>query len=259
MIVQACINGARSFDFHPALPSSADAMAHDGVACVAAGASELHLHPRDLDGRESLTPATMDTTMLAMRRTCPGTLIGVSTGAWIEGDERRTLACIAGWNELPDYASVNLEEPDAPAVMERLRQHGVGIEAGLASVADAERLVALDRGRHSLRILVEIGEQDVGEAMAVADGIRAVLDHAGVRRPTLLHGFDATVWHFVTFAAKHRWSTRVGLEDGNQLADGTVAPSNAALVAAAVELFRRHAGLDGPASGRPGRNRPGDL
>ena len=71
-------------------------------------AAELHLHPRDLDGRESLTPATMDATMLAMRRSCPGTLIGVSTGAWIEGNERRTLACIDGWNELPDYASVNL-------------------------------------------------------------------------------------------------------------------------------------------------------
>jgi len=130
MIVQACINGARASDFHPALPLFADTMASDGAACVAAGAAELHLHPRNLDGCESLAPATMDATMHAMRRACPGTLIGVSTGAWIEGDERRTLACIDGWTELPDYASVNLEEPDAPAVMERLRQRGIGIEPG---------------------------------------------------------------------------------------------------------------------------------
>ncbi len=133
MIVQACINGARAFDFHPTLPLSADAMALDGAACVAAGAAELHLHPRNLDGRESLAPVTMDATLLAVRRSCPGTLIGVSTGTWIEGYGRRTLACIDGWKELPDYASVNLEETDASAVMQRLRRRGVGIEAGLAS------------------------------------------------------------------------------------------------------------------------------
>ncbi|TIN59182.1 MAG: 3-keto-5-aminohexanoate cleavage protein, partial [Mesorhizobium sp.] len=32
--------------------------------------------------------------------------------------------------------------------------------------------------------------------------------------------------------------TRVGLEDGNTLADGTVAKDNAAIIAAAVAIFR---------------------
>jgi len=239
MIVQACINGARAAGFHPALPLTADAMARDGAACLAAGAAELHLHPRGPDGRESLAPAPMDQTMLAMRRACPGTLIGVSTGAWIEGDERRTLAMIDGWAELPDYASVNLEEPDAPAVMQRLRQRGIGIEAGLASVADAERLVALDKGRCVLRVLIEIGEQELGQALAMASGIGAVLDRSGVRRPTLLHRFDATVWDFVALAAERRLSTRVGLEDGSNLPSRATASGNAALVAAAVDVFRK--------------------
>ena len=247
MIVQACINGARAPGYHPALPLNADAMARDGAACVAAGAAELHLHPRDPAGHESLTPATMDATMLAMRRSCPGTLIGVSTGAWIEGDEHRTLTCIDGWNELPDYASVNLEERGAPAVMERLRHRGIGIEAGLGSVADAERLVTLDKGRGSLRILIEVNEQNTDEAMAVAGGVGAVLNRAGTRRPTLLHGLDATVWHFVALAAQYRWSTRVGLEDGNQLATGAIAVSNAALVADAVDVFRTGASFSRPA------------
>lgn len=246
MIVQACINGARPADFHPALPLTPDAMARDGAACIAAGAAELHLHPRELSGRETLDAATVDATMLAMRRACPGTLIGVSTGAWIEGDNRRTLDAIEGWRELPDYASVNLQEPGAPAVMEQLRQHGVGIEAGLASVADAERLVALDRAGRTLRILVEAGEQDISEARAVAAGIVAVLDREGVRRPVLLHGFDATVWSFVALAAERRWSTRVGLEDGSALPNGTAASGNAALVAAAVELSKGIKQLSAP-------------
>ena len=44
MIVQACINGARPAAFHPALPLTAEAMARDATACVAAGAAELHLY-----------------------------------------------------------------------------------------------------------------------------------------------------------------------------------------------------------------------
>ena len=212
-------------------------MAHDGAACIAAGAAELHLHPRGPDGRESLAGAAIGTTVAAVRQTCPGTLIGVSTGAWIEGDESRTLAAINEWRELPDYASVNLEEPGAAEVMHLLHQRGVGIEAGLASVADAERLVSLDRGRRALRILIEVGEQDAGQARAVADGIHTVLRRAGVRQPLLLHGIDATVWEFVALAARRRWSTRVGLEDGSRLADGTTASGNAALVAAAAKTF----------------------
>jgi uncharacterized protein (DUF849 family) len=238
MIVQTCINGARSADFHPQLPLTAEAIARDGAACVAAGAAELHAHVRGLDGRESLAPEAMDRTILALRRACPGTLIGVSTGAWIENDDERTLAAIAGWTELPDYASVNLSEKAAPEVMQSLRQRGIGIEVGLASVADAERLVRLDRGSQVLRILIEISEQELAVALEVSDGIAAVLDRAGMRRAILLHGADATVWPFVHRAAEQRWSTRVGLEDGKELEDGTVASGNAALTAAAAAIFR---------------------
>jgi uncharacterized protein (DUF849 family) len=234
MIVQACLNGDRPAAYHPALPLTPEAMAADAAACIAAGAAELHLHPRGPDGRESLEPGIVDATVLAVRRACPGTLVGVSTGAWIEGDADRTLAYIKGWRELPDHASVNLSEPNAPAVAERLRWLGIGVEAGLASVADAERLVALGLGPCALRVLVEVQEQDEAEALAVANGIGAVLARAGLRRPMLLHGQDATVWRFVARAAEGRLSTRVGLEDGRVLPDGAVASGNAALVAAAV-------------------------
>ncbi|UCI34272.1 3-keto-5-aminohexanoate cleavage protein [Mesorhizobium sp. B4-1-4] len=238
MIVQACINGARPRDFHPALPLTARAMASDAAACAAAGATELHIHPRGGDGRESLA---VDATVLAVRGACPGTLIGVSTGAWIENDVARTREAIAGWRELPDYASVNLSEADAPAVMELLRQRGVGIEAGLATTADAERFVALAGHNRVLRILIEIDMQDLSAALDEAQGIAAVLERAEVRRPILLHGVDTTVWPFVELARRKRWWTRVGLEDGKTLADGSTAKDNAEIVAAAVAVFRGEA------------------
>lgn len=237
MIVQACINGARPADYHPCLPLTAEAMAIDAAACIAAGAAELHIHPRGPDGRESL--AAVDETVRAVRERCPGTFIGVSTGAWIEGDPARTRSLIAAWRERPDYASVNLSEPDAPAVIDLLHRTGVGVEAGLARVADAERFVALPACRRALRVLIEIDQdQDFRSADAIVDGIARVLATAGVRRPILLHGADLTVWHFVRRAHRERWSTRVGLEDGCLRLNGERAAGNADMVSDAVRLLR---------------------
>ncbi|RVC74519.1 3-keto-5-aminohexanoate cleavage protein, partial [Mesorhizobium sp. M4A.F.Ca.ET.022.05.2.1] len=96
----------------------------------------------------------------------------------------------------------------------------------------------LDHGGRVLRVLIEISEQTLDEAFQVADGIETVLARAGIRRSILLHGENATVWPFVERAAARNLSTRVGLEDGKHLPDGSVAAGNAALVAAAVTIYR---------------------
>jgi uncharacterized protein (DUF849 family) len=111
MIVQACLNGALSRDYHPRFPVTVDAIVEEAVDAVAAGAAELHLHVRGPDGAESLAPGAVDATRAALRSRLPGTLIGISTGAWIEKSDDRRLAMVAGWRELPDHASVNLGEP----------------------------------------------------------------------------------------------------------------------------------------------------
>lgn len=236
MLVQACLNGARPRGHHARLPFSPAEVALDAAAAVAAGAAEIHLHVRDAAGSESLAPAAVDATLAAVRAAVPGTLVGVSTGDWIEADEDRRLAHLAGWRELPDHASVNLSEPGAPAVIELLHRRGVGIEAGLASVADAERLARLGLAPLCLRVLVEIEVQDPAAALAEADAVLAALAAAEIRKPRLLHGFDATVWPLVERAFALGLSTRVGLEDGAALPDGARAADNAELVRAAVRL-----------------------
>ena len=68
MIVQACLNGARSPGHHPRLPTSIEALAADAAATVRAGAGELHLHVRRAaDGAESLRPEDVDEGTLASR------------------------------------------------------------------------------------------------------------------------------------------------------------------------------------------------
>ena len=238
MIVQACINGARPIGYHPRLPLTTEAMVRDSMACLDAGAAELHIHPRGLDGRESL--AAVDALIAAVRNNCPGTFVGVSTGAWIEADEALTRRYISSWRMLPDYASVNLSERDSPAILSLLGNMGVGVEAGLATIEDARRFVGLPDCHHVMRILIEIEEQDLGAADRACDGIIQVLQAAAIARPILLHGVDSTVWHFVKRARERRWSTRVGLEDGCLRVTGEFAEGNAGLVADAVTIFREN-------------------
>lgn len=212
-------------------------MAKAALDSVSAGAGELHIHPRNADGKESL--AHVDGLVRTIRNTCPGTLVGVSTGAWIENDVILTRKRIGEWSAIPDYASVNLSEADAPAIFSLLDAKGIGIEAGLATVQDAKRFVTLPQRHKVFRVLFEIEQQDLDEARATVEGIAAVLEEARVQRPILLHGFDATVWHYVREARHKKWSTRVGLEDGCLLEDQSIAASNATLVAAAVAIFQQ--------------------
>jgi uncharacterized protein (DUF849 family) len=234
VIVQACLNGSRDQAFHPALPTTPDMIVADAVAAVQAGAGELHVHVRDHTGRETLEPDAVDRTIMALRRACPGTLVGISTGEWIEKDDARRRQYIGAWSVLPDYASVNIVERDYAAVIAALRERGVGVEAGLWTAADAERCLALDLARHALRYLLEINHQAESEAFEELSALEAVLVRAPAK-PILLHGLDATVWPLLDAAFARGYSTRVGFEDGRTLPDGRVAPSNAALVKAALE------------------------
>jgi uncharacterized protein (DUF849 family) len=205
---------------------------------VIAGASELHIHVRDRNGLESLQPDCVDATMTALKDQLPGTLIGISTGAWIEKDDDRLLTYVARWSVLPDYASVNLSERNAPTLIERLHRSGIGIEAGLAGAADAERLLELGLERLALRVLVEVGEQEPGRAQAVADEILAVLKRSSAQKPILLHGASASAWPLLRRAIGSGFSARIGLEDASTLPDGSTAQSNAELVEAAIRLAR---------------------
>ena len=179
MIIQGCLNGARPAGFHPRLPTTPAAIVADGVAAVAAGAHELHVHIRGDDGRETLRSAEVARTVGGLRERLPGTFIGISTGAWIERDDGRRRELIDGWQTLPDYASVNLSEEDAPALFAHLVRRGVAVEAGLATVADADRYVERGLAGLTLRLLIEIGEQDEVAAHALADEIIGRLTRAG--------------------------------------------------------------------------------
>ncbi|QDL91601.1 hypothetical protein FDP22_07250 [Paroceanicella profunda] len=236
-MLQACLNGAREARAHAALPRSPGELADAAAAVRAAGAGELHIHPRGPDGIESLAPEDVSAALRAVRAAVPGMPVGVSSGAWIPPGDAARLDHLRAWDLLPDYASVNLSEQDAPDTMEALASRGVGIEAGLATLADTRRFLALPGHRACLRVLVEIELQDPEEAAAEAVAMLDRLAAAELGRPILLHGFEACAWDMLRLAAQRGLDTRIGLEDVLVLPDGRPAPDNAALVTAARELI----------------------
>ena len=236
--VQACLNGARAAA-HPGLPLTPAALAAEAAACAAAGAVALHLHPRAATGAETLDPAVVGAAVAAVRAAAPGLPISVSTGDWIMADDARQLACIQGWAALPaaarpDQASVNLAEPTAPAVIAALLAGGIGVEAGLATEPDAERLLALGVAPRCDRLLVEIDDLPAAQATARATAILARLGTPGPERQ--LHGSGASAWPMARLAVARGLMLRIGLEDVLVLPDGRPAPDNAALLRAALAL-----------------------
>jgi uncharacterized protein (DUF849 family) len=230
--VKACLNGARASGEHPALPITPRQLAADGAAAVAAGAQALHIHPRDDDGRETLT---VNLAVRAVQAACPGVPVGVSTGAWIEPDVSARVAAIRWW-EAPAMASVNLSEEGHVEVMAALAAAGVGIEAGLWQVGDVAALQASGFADGLTRVLVEPGEEDPAAAVATAQALDDALDAAGIAAPRVHHGFGIATWDVLRRARAlgHGW--RVGLEDTLVLPDGRPAASNAELVSAALAL-----------------------
>lgn len=234
MLLQATLNGPYTKADHPAIPVLAEELARDAVACVDEGARAIHLHPRDADGREQLHADVADQVVAVVKAAC-GVPIGVTTGAWIEPDVDRRVALVRSW-QLPDFTSVNLSEPGSIKVMKACLEAGVGIEAGVWTVEDAEALAASGLGARVTRIMIEPVDVPAADAVALIDEIHAALDKHQLVAPRLQHGDGEATWVLLADAVRRGIDTRIGLEDTMHEPDGALTSGNPALVRAARQL-----------------------
>lgn len=238
MLLQACVNGARDAVEHPWLSADATVVADDAARAVAAGAHEVHVHPKDATGRDSLAADDVARWVWAIRAASPGVPVGVTTGAWAEPDVARRLAAIEAWTELPDHASVNWHEAGADEVAALLLRRGVAVEAGLWDAAGFEVWKRSPMRGDCLRVLIELPDEP---AQTVRDHAEAMIAHVELEEPglpILLHGEEGSTWPVFDLAVELGVASRIGLEDTLFLPDGSTAPGNAALVRAAVGRMR---------------------
>jgi uncharacterized protein (DUF849 family) len=226
--VKACLNGGRTRAEHPAVPLTPGELAADAIAVRRAGAFAVHGHPRDARGAQTLDARACDAAVAAIRAAAPGMPVGLSTSETIERDPFRRAAALRTWRHPPDFVSVNLSELGWAGIVRAARHAGIGVEAGLATPADAEELARSPFAHQLVRALVEV-DGGVDDARAIAE-----LVPGGV--PQLWHGYGELTWEVVAAGAAAGHDVRVGLEDVLVLPDGSVAASNAELVSAAVGL-----------------------
>ncbi|MFF3847608.1 3-keto-5-aminohexanoate cleavage protein [Streptomyces sp. NPDC002328] len=251
-MVQVCLNGARGAGDGAVVPLSPQASADAAAEAVAAGATDVHVHPKTPCGRDTLSPHAVAATVDAIRARV-GVPVGVTTGAWAEPDPAGRAARVRAWIVLPDHASVNWHEPGAEELAAALLERGVGVEAGIWSGTDgAARFAASPSAPRVLRVLAEVTDTDAESAESSARALLSALDGA-FGRPVLLHGEDGGAWPVLRLAGRLGLASRIGLEDTLFLPDGRRAASNAELVAAGLAILRRERAARGGARTGCGR------
>jgi uncharacterized protein (DUF849 family) len=231
------------------LPVSLKDVLKELEACFRAGATGVHLHPRDGSGAETLQPAIVNETCRLVREVASSIgvpiEIGLTTGEWIEPRLASRIAMIREWEDV-DCATVNLSEHGFEAVMAALLDTRIGVDAGLWAPVELERLVHSGLLPSVQRVSIELDPGEPyflqGPAIHVAEQVNEALDSAGSTCPRLTHGMGDWTWPLVEDAFRRGHDTRVGFEDSVLLPDGTTADSNAQLVRAAVALRSRVGG-----------------
>jgi uncharacterized protein (DUF849 family) len=239
-MVQCAMNGSWSHEDHPDVPVTLAEIAADAAACQRAGAASVHLHPRRAgDGVETLDAEVHDAVVAAVRRAAPGLEISCSTQEDIDlGGLPDRHAAVRAWRTPPDVVTVNLSEDGSVALGGTLLDSGIGVEAGLFTLADADAFLAAPWAARVHRVLIEvIFEHDDARAVALAGEIDARVAPLG--RPRLWHGDAQANWAVVDAAAAAGLDVRVGLEDTIVGRTGGRAPGNPEQVA---DLVARGAG-----------------
>jgi uncharacterized protein (DUF849 family) len=236
-LLEVALNGSRSRTEHAGIPRTPDQLAKEARASVDAGAQVIHLHSFDASGVETLAAEPCAAALHAVRRACPGVPISLTTSAEIEADPRSRLEQIAAWTALPELVTANQGEPGIGELCEQLTARGVGIEAGLLSLADAEAFVSAGAAEYCVRALVEPLDSQPEDAVAHAAAIEEALVASGVALEQVHHGDGIASWAVSRRGLARGHGIRTGLEDTTVLPDGRRARDNADLVHAAAAMI----------------------
>lgn len=219
------------------MPRSPEELAAEARAAVEAGAQSLHLHAYNTQGGETFEAAVVAAALHAVRATCPGMPLSLTTSADIELDPQRRKTLIAAWTELPDLVTANMGEVGILELCDLLIERGIGIEAGLLSLNDARIFAASGIAPRCKRAMVEPLNADPEEAVARAEAIEQLLSDSGVQIEQVHHGDGIASWAVNRRAVARGHGIRTGLEDTPVLPDGRMASGNGELVAAAAALL----------------------
>lgn len=241
--------GRRTKVDHSAIPLTVAELTRTAAECRDAGASLIHVHVRRPDGRHLLDADAYGQAIAAIRQEVgDGLVIQITTealGIYSPAEQIGVLKAVR-----PEAASLALRElvPDAaaePAFAETLgwmKQENVLPQIILYDPTEAVRLAGMIRRGlvpwPDIPVLYVLGRYTVSQTSQPAD----LLPFLTPDMPRFSHwsvcAFGQHEAACVTAAALMGGHARVGFENNLHLPDGTLAPSNAALVTTVAKAVR---------------------
>ena len=257
LVLAVAPNGARRGKAdHPAIPLTAAEIADTAAQCLDAGAAMIHLHIRDRDGGHLLDADGYRTAMAAIEaRVGRDLVIQPTTEAVGLYDRHQQMALV---RELrPEQVSIAVREliPDDPAdsgaesqaaeFLAWAHRTRVAVQYILYDVADVQRFVDLKRRGivpgPAAPVLFVLGRYVSGQQSDPLELLPFIENwrDAGETGPWAFCAFGRRESAVGAAAAALGGHARVGFENNFHLADGSIAPNNAALVRAMAELAGR--------------------
>ncbi len=253
IIAVAPTGARRTRQDHPHLPMREAEIAVEAAACLERGASVLHLHVRQPDGRHSLDAAHYMDAMKAVRREVGQRMvIQITTEAVGLYTPEQQAALVRQIR--PEAVSLALRElaQDAAHEAEFLRlmafmaHETIAAQLILYDSADLRRLHAMVKAGNmppaGWTVLYVIGRYAQGQVSHPADLLEFLKEHSSSSMPVtrwMLCAFGPDESRALAAAALLGGDVRTGFENNLYLPDGLLASSNAALVEAVATPLRR--------------------
>jgi uncharacterized protein (DUF849 family) len=251
VLLMVAPNGARRTRAdHPALPLTPEEMAETAAACAREGAAALHLHVRDEQERHSLDPRHYRAALAAIERRAGGRIcVQITTEAAGRYDRHAQMECVRALR--PGAVSLALREilpGDAPRLREET--HAFLLELGRQAISPQFILYAPSEVRRLARLHAEgvipqrrpfllfvLGRYGgpPGRPEDMGGWLEAL---GGLNCHWMVCAFGPAEAEVACAAATAGGHARIGFENNLLLPDGTLAPDNAALVAATRERLR---------------------
>lgn len=240
MIIVAPNGARRTKADHPNLPLSFEELAREAARCEESGASMIHLHVRDRNGRHSIDPDLYRTAIAAIRReTSTDFIIQITTEAVGIYSPQQQMATVC--DVRPEAFSVAIREliPDegheaaAAAFFDQQVKQDVLMQYILYDAADVRRFCILiqrgivpDRYASVLFVLGRYATQQQSDPREVLP----FLENWNLLLPWFLCAFGSREAACAMAAATLGGHVRVGFENNLLLPNGMSAPDNSALV-----------------------------
>ncbi|MFT9847775.1 3-keto-5-aminohexanoate cleavage protein [Aneurinibacillus sp. REN35] len=232
---KVCLNGNITTEMHNSVPITPQQLAMDAYECLALGAQAIHVHAREIDESETLAAQKCAEVIRVIRKTCGNIPLGLTTSLTAEPDPDKRLYLVRQWNVIPDFVSVNFNEPKSIELCRLLTEKGIGIEMGLWTVHDAHQFLESGLVSHCLRVLVEVFEESSDQAIKQSREISHFLHEEDVNLPQIHHGEGIDTWAVIKDARQRGHGIRIGLEDTLVGPKGNIVSNNRELVSLAIQ------------------------